>query len=46
MLPSLLEKEITQGLRNFIRTGFETSSPVFSGMFTRFVEQAGEYYFA
>ena len=39
----LISKRNYSRPRNFIRTGFETSSPVFSGMFTRFVEQPGEF---
>jgi DEAD/DEAH box helicase domain-containing protein len=41
MLPSLLAREINEGLKNFIITGFETPTPFFQGIFTRFVEEGG-----
>jgi len=41
MLSSILSEEITRGLKSFITTGFETDTPLFSGMFHRFVEQPG-----
>jgi DEAD/DEAH box helicase domain-containing protein len=43
MLPSLLAREITEGLKQFIITGYETPTPYFSGMFTRFVEHDGHF---
>lgn len=44
MLPSLLAHDIVEGLKNFIITGFETPTPLFGGMFTRFVEETGNLY--
>ena len=44
MLPGALAHDITEGLKNFIVTGFETSSPFFQGIFKRFVEQQGNFY--
>lgn len=41
MLPSLLAHEIHEGLKNFIVTGFETPTPFFNGIFTRFVQEPG-----
>ena len=41
MLPSILSEEISKGLKSFITTGFETTTPFFAGMFHRFVEQPG-----
>lgn len=44
MLPSLLAREITEGLKGFVVTGFESSTPYFSELFSRFVEQPGNLY--
>jgi len=44
MLPSALANNITEGLKNFIVTGFETPSPFFQGIFRKFVEQPGNLY--
>ena len=44
MLPSILAHDITEGLSNFIVTGFETPTPYFSGIFQRFVAQPGNLY--
>jgi len=41
MLPSILSEEIVKELKSFIRTGFETDTPFFAGMFHRFVDQPG-----
>jgi hypothetical protein len=38
VLPSLLAREITDGLKGFVVTGFESSTPYFSELFSRFVE--------
>lgn len=42
MLPSILAQEVSQGLKSFITTGFESSSPFFSDMFSRFVNTPGQ----
>ena len=39
MLPSILAQEINTGLKHFLKTGFETTTPYFKGMFSRFVEE-------
>ena len=44
MLPSLLAKEIIQGLQAYITTGFETSTPWFAGAFKELVETPGRFY--
>jgi len=44
VLPSLLAREITDGLKGFVVTGFESSTPYFSELFSRFVEQPGNLY--
>jgi len=44
MLPSLLAREVVHGLASFIITGFETPTPFFEGVFTRFVETPGNLY--
>jgi DEAD/DEAH box helicase domain-containing protein len=44
MLPSILAHEIREGLRSFVITGFETSTPYFKGMFSRFVHEPGRLY--
>ena len=44
MLPCTLAHDITEGLKNFIVTGFETPSPFFQGIFQDFVEQPGNLY--
>ncbi|HRH75889.1 MAG TPA: DEAD/DEAH box helicase, partial [Cellvibrionaceae bacterium] len=38
MLPSLLTRDIQQGIKQFLITGFEPSDPFFSGLMQRFVE--------
>lgn len=38
MLPSLLVRDIQQGLKNFLVTGFEPSNEFFRGLLGRFVE--------
>lgn len=38
MLPSLLAREIQNGLKHFLRTGFEPSDPLFAGVMQRFTE--------
>lgn len=42
MIPSILAHEVSQSLKSFITTGFESSSPFFSGMFSRFVNTPGQ----
>lgn len=41
MQPTLLSQEISNGLKSFITTGFETDTPWFKGIFSRFVEGQG-----
>jgi len=41
LFPAQLSKEITQGLKAFVTTGFSTDTPYFKGMFERFVEEEG-----
>ncbi|MBT5688935.1 MAG: DEAD/DEAH box helicase, partial [Gammaproteobacteria bacterium] len=41
MQPTLLSEEISNGLKSFITTGFETDTPYFKGLFSRFVEGQG-----
>lgn len=43
MLPSLLAKEIIQGLQAYITTGFETSTLWFTGAFKELVEAPGRF---
>lgn len=38
MLPSLLAREIQNGLKNFLTTGFEPSDPLFAGVMQRFTQ--------
>lgn len=38
MLPSLLAREIQNGLKHFLTTGFEPSDPLFAGVMQRFTE--------
>ena len=38
MLPSLLAREIQNGLKSFLTTGFEPSDPLFGGIMKRFTE--------
>ncbi|HID28701.1 MAG TPA: hypothetical protein EYP19_01705, partial [Desulfobacterales bacterium] len=44
LLPSLLAREIIQGLQAYITTGFETPTPHFAGAFQRLVESPGQFY--
>ncbi len=44
MIPSLLAREIIEGLRAFVVTGYETTTPYFAGLFGRFVEAPGNLY--
>ena len=43
MLPSLLAREIQNGLKHFLRTGFEPSDPLFSGVMHRFTEDESRW---
>ena len=43
MLPSLLAREIIQGLQSYITTGFETPTAHFSGAFRELVETPGHF---
>jgi DEAD/DEAH box helicase domain-containing protein len=38
MLPSLLAREIQNGIKHFLTTGFEPSDPLFAGVMRRFTE--------
>ncbi|MDU7558808.1 MAG: hypothetical protein E7K65_13270, partial [Pseudomonas sp.] len=38
MLPPLLSHDITQGIKQFLTTGFEPSNPFFQGLMQRFVD--------
>ncbi len=42
MIPSVLSQEVSQGLKSFITTGFESSSPFFADVFSRFVDRSGQ----
>ena len=44
MLPSILSEQVQQGLKSFITTGFETQTPLFEGMFGRFVNDQGKLF--
>ena len=44
MLPSILSEQVLHGLKSFITTGFETQTPLFEGMFSRFVNQQGKLF--
>ena len=39
MLPSLLARDIQQGLQQFLITGFEPSDDFLHGLVTRFVQE-------
>lgn len=43
MLPSLLAREIQNGLKQFLTTGFEPSDPLFSGVMQRFTEDEARW---
>lgn len=43
MLPSLLAREIQNGLKHFLRTGFEPSDPLFAGVMQRFTEDEARW---
>lgn len=43
MLPSLLAREIQNGLKHFLRTGFEPSDPMFAGVMQRFTEDEARW---
>lgn len=43
MLPNLLARDIGEGLKSFIVTGFETTTPYFAGMFSRFANEPGGF---
>ncbi len=44
MLPNILSEQVLNSLKNFISTGFETQTPLFKGMFTRFTEEHNKFY--
>ena len=43
MLPSLLAREIQNGLKHFLKTGFEPSDPLFAGVMQRFTEDESRW---
>ena len=43
MLPSLLAREIQNGLKHFLTTGFEPSDTLFAGVMQRFVEDEARW---
>jgi hypothetical protein len=43
MLPSLLAREIQNGLKHFLTTGFEPSDPLFAGVMQRFTDDEGRW---
>ena len=44
MLPSILSEQVLTSLKSFITTGFETQTPLFKGMFTRFTEEQNKFF--
>lgn len=44
MFPSLFACEVTRGLKSFVVTGFESSTPYFSQVFSRFVDEPGNLF--
>ena len=44
MIPSLVAQEITEGLRQYLITGFEPSNPTFRGIVRAFLDQPGSLY--
>ena len=43
MLPSLLAREIQNGLKHFLTTGFEPSDPLFAGVMQRFTDDESRW---
>ena len=43
MLPSLLAREVQNGLKHFLRTGFEPSDALFAGVMQRFTEDESRW---
>ena len=43
MLPSLLAREVQNGLKHFLTTGFEPSDPLFSGVVRRFADDESRW---
>ena len=43
MLPSLLAREVQNGLKHFLTTGFEPSDPLFAGVMRRFTEDESRW---
>src|SRR5262245_29166186 len=43
MLPSLLAREIQNGIKNFLKIGFEPSDPLFAGVMQRFADDEGRW---
>src|SRR5215510_53521 len=43
MLPSLLAREIQNGIKHFLTTGFEPSDPLFAGAMQRFADDEARW---
>lgn len=43
VLPSLLAREIQNGVRHFLTSGFEPSDPLFAGVVQRFIEDEARW---
>lgn len=43
MLPSLLARQVTRGLRQFLTTGFEPSNPFFKDLISRFTQDQAQF---
>ncbi len=43
MLPSLLAREVQTGLKQFLRTGFEPTDPLFAGVMRRFTDNESRW---
>lgn len=43
MLPSLLAREVQNGLKHFLNTGFDPSDPPFGGVMRRFAEDEARW---
>ncbi|MCF8030612.1 MAG: hypothetical protein K9K39_06925, partial [Desulfohalobiaceae bacterium] len=43
MIPSILSRQINQGLQDFLATSFHSTNPHFHGMLQRFLEKEGNF---
>ena len=41
MIPSVLSRHIEQGVKDFLQTTFPITTPLFSGLFDRLLEEPG-----